>query len=326
MKKVLLASAVLLAIGTSYAQNNIANLRVNGNSNDVDVEQSGRNTANVNMQSSGNNNEVDIRQIGGTGARNVVSIATVSGGDHNNNKADYYQAGDNNGSYWDIAGSRNDIKSRQEGNANFNSFFLNGGSTSLNTPFTGGVNNDRNEVDFKQQGTSNHITGGAQGDRNKVKVTQAGERNFVLESRDFLSTKFKGSGVYAVGNSNEANIRQEGSDNLAMSGQRGNNNESKIVQLGQWNDAKVMQQGNRNQSDVDQRGSYNSVNLKELGDDNEAKIDQRGSYNKVKGYEGDPVGLIDGNDNKVTIFQAGVNHETNLKVLGNSNVVNVTQN
>ncbi|RKZ91023.1 MAG: hypothetical protein DRQ40_10360 [Gammaproteobacteria bacterium] len=97
--------------------------------------------------------------------------------------------------------------------------------------------------------------------------------------------------VTQAGSSNLAEVNQfDGDENLADVNQNGSSNEVYLAQgmtTGYWGLTTTAMSGNRNQADIDQLGTGNLVDdFVQVGDDNFASVDQEGNNNTAYVYQG----------------------------------------
>ena len=122
--------------------------------------------------------------------------------------------------------------------------------------------------------------------------------------------------IEQTGNSNNADIFQEGNGNGGMGGNT--ETAASIVQTGNFNTGAITQIGNHNSADIAQTGDDNTASIFQEGDDNIAKILETGSDNF-----GDVLQL--GQHNESMVLQTGDLNTAFASQMGNFNGAFVTQ-
>ncbi len=127
-------------------------------------------------------------------------------------------------------------------------------------------------------------------------------------------------GVWQIGNLNQSEVFQYGTDQVADVIQNGNANESSITQRapGNFVIADVYQEGDENQSTIEQSGP----NTATAGFANAAYVEQVGFSNRSFVYQDDDAASL---TNTANVDQLGDNGESTVTQTGNSNTANLLQ-
>jgi hypothetical protein len=157
-----------------------------------------------------------------------------------------------------------------------------------------------NEVNFLQTGDGNYLeTIMNSADNNIVNATQDGNDNYFR-----VMSITRGTG-------NQVNMLATGDANRGSWGIRGDHPETSDDNI-----LNINQLGNNNKTAGEINGDFNTVDIMQTGDGNMVGSDW---------YIKDGVNIT-GDSNDVNIMQNGTGHSTLNTVVGNNNLINVSQN
>ena len=333
MRKILLAGASVLALGTAGAvADESGDIIQGGSGNAAYIEQlrdadgvsafitqgTGAIDANAAISQEGDNSSnlaratINQNATGGAGNGNSAGITQDFGGGGGDVAAEINQLNSGNQAAirQDASGTVDAIV--DQGGGDGNTAFIRQGT---NAPGLGQLNSGNGTLadvgrsydfnDLNVAGFNGGVFNGDDLEGGFASATQTGNQNtgVILQSgisQDGTSVQF--------GDNNQSVIRQSNEGNIASVDQDGNLNESDVTQSGQFNDADVIQEGNENIASVEQTGdgnlaevgqlgNFNRTEVTQDGDGDEALVNQGGSGLAILG--GDPA-----NNSFVTIDQS----------------------
>jgi hypothetical protein len=340
--------AVFFMTGMVVAQNNTATTTQNGNGNNAEVEQLGKDHESiidqdtwgeghdaVVHQNSGDNNYSNLTQTQRGADATVDQIGSDNQSrlnQHGPNDAEIYQEGDGN-----VVGSYSDLQSKAW-QKNGNSFpsdknFLDVDQVGNNNK-AGVWQEHHAEATILQEGSANEAyvkqqSNPAGGTLNWADIDQDGTENF--------------ADIYQKGEGNDANVRHQQNSNESYQHIEGNNNYTNGNLHGDNNVTDQTQIGNGNWSyAVASYGAVkNTIKTEQYGSDNYAKGRVTSSYSSVSKdntmnivQDGDmnkSYNLIEGSHNDIDVLQdgkgniAGTHTDYGIIQMGDHNVADLDQ-
>jgi minor curlin subunit len=212
--------------------------------------------------------KLTLNQGGLTNSSTQIASWAVS------SKGTVSQAGNSNGSWQQVDGTKNEASTTQLGDDNYSFQWIENGGSSDNRSNvlqagnrnTSGVliKGDDNVFSLSQIGNDNvlvGITGGIYsnaeqiGDGNSAVLTQTGDENEFWVEQTGNDNKIKGTtlvGALQLGTGNKAIFSQNGDENTIISNQVGHNNFEKVIQTGEEQNSITRQTGVANVGNISQ--------------------------------------------------------------------------
>lgn len=268
MKKLsFIIAALLMFVGVSLGQTNVANVTESGAGQNASIDQNGiLNKSYVTQSNLGNT--ANVTQINHNAAFSTLSEVNQSG---ENNLSTIKQ--NSNGSLPLIPNAVGTLKAVTTQIGNLNK------ALQVQGPTLTSNQQGKSLAEIVQSGNENFASQHQLRYDNDAKIVQTGHRNSAMQAQDAKILPEE------IGSANTAYIEQGlGSDNTATQTQDGWANDVKAYQSGNVNTSTQIQQDYswKSKADVFQSGNHNIADQFQVGNLNSAGINQESSYNTAK--------------------------------------------